>query len=422
MSLKAIAKELGLSVTTVSRALNGYDDVSAETRARVEAEAQRRGYRPNTFARRLKMGKIDAVGLVFPVHPVPLNNSVFMDMVGEISHELARHEIDLLLIADDDLADKHSYMRMVQSRRVDALIVAHTLDHDPRLEQLQAAGFPFPALGRSQLPQPYAWFDFDNYAGTYQATRWLIEKGHQRIALLGESNNRHSSPSAAGYRTRCGKPDFPANGCAPCLPSRRVGYATTQELLPAAAAHGHHYRLQHPRRRRSDGPAQMGRLTGENAVSLVVYDGLPQDSIVDIDVAAVIQSTRQGVGKQIADMVRQLINGDDIDTLQVLWQPEFSVPDGLITRKFQTRSQIRNVLVCIRNVSDQNSGHPDDRRCPMQDAIFRLESNTVDVVLKPTRSPKFLLGPHLQHFSPQDVLSIARPVANGRLDVDSPSR
>jgi LacI family transcriptional regulator len=47
-----------------------------------------------------------------------------------------------MLIADDDLADKHSYMRMVQSRRVDALIVAHTLDHDPRLEQLQAAGFP----------------------------------------------------------------------------------------------------------------------------------------------------------------------------------------------------------------------------------------------------------------------------------------
>ena len=43
MSLKAIAKELGLSVTTVSRALNGYDDVSRETRARVEAEAQRRG-------------------------------------------------------------------------------------------------------------------------------------------------------------------------------------------------------------------------------------------------------------------------------------------------------------------------------------------------------------------------------------------
>ncbi|MGC9567292.1 LacI family DNA-binding transcriptional regulator, partial [Klebsiella pneumoniae] len=61
MSLKAIAKQLGISVTTVSRALNGYDDVSQETRARVEAEAQRRGYRPNTFARRLKMGTIVVV-------------------------------------------------------------------------------------------------------------------------------------------------------------------------------------------------------------------------------------------------------------------------------------------------------------------------------------------------------------------------
>jgi LacI family transcriptional regulator len=48
-------------------------------------------------------------------------------------------------------------------------------------------------------------------------------------------------------------------------------------------------------------------------VSLVVYDGLPQDSIVDI---AVIQSTRQGVGKQIADMVRQLINGDDMSSFR----------------------------------------------------------------------------------------------------------
>ncbi|EKT4176378.1 LacI family DNA-binding transcriptional regulator [Escherichia coli] len=54
MSLKAIAAELGISVTTVSRALGGFSDVSASTRARVEAEARRRGYRPNTLARRLK--------------------------------------------------------------------------------------------------------------------------------------------------------------------------------------------------------------------------------------------------------------------------------------------------------------------------------------------------------------------------------
>lgn len=326
MSLKAIAKELQLSVTTVSRALNGYDDVSRETRARVEAEAQRRGYRPNTFARRLKMGKIDAVGLVFPVRPAPLSNSVFMEMVGEISHELACYEIDLLLMADDDEADKHGFMRMVQSRRVDTLIVAHTLDHDPRLEQLQRAGFPFLALGRSQLPRPYAWFDFDNYAGTYQATRHLIAQGHQRIALLSERNNQaFITQRRNGYLDALREAGLSDAWLRVVPPSRRAGYNETQALLalpepPTAIVtdcntHG-------------DGAAMalsyMGRLEGDNRVALIVYDGLPQDSIVETDVAAVIQSTRQGVGKQIAAMVRQLIAGEDLSQLQVLWQPEFT--------------------------------------------------------------------------------------------------
>lgn len=325
MSLKSIAKDLGLSVTTVSRALNGYDDVADETRARVEAEAKRRGYRPNTLARRLKMGKIDAVGLVFPVHPQPLNNSVFMDMVGEISRELACHEIDLLLIADDDLADKHSYMRLIQGRRVDALIVAHTLEHDPRLEELQEAGFPFLALGRSQLTKPYAWFDFDNYAGTYQATSHLIASGHTRIALLGEHNSQaFITQRRQGFLDALSEHGLSTAWLRALPPSRRAGYQQTLELLalpepPTAIltdcnTHG-------------DGAAmalaQLNRLSGDARVALVVYDGLPTDSIVTTDVGAVIQSTREGVGVQIAAMIQRLIAGDDIRQLQVLWQPEF---------------------------------------------------------------------------------------------------
>ena len=293
MSLKAIAKQLGISVTTVSRALNGYDDVSQETRARVEAEAQRRGYRPNTFARRLKMGTIDAVGLVFPVRPAPLNNNVFLEMVGEISHELARHDIDLLLIADDEQADKHGYMRMVQ--------------------------------GRSRLAQPYAWFDFDNYAGTCRATRHLIQQGHQRIALLGENNNQaFILQRRNGYLDALREAGLSDAWLRSVPATRRGGYQATLELL----------RLPEPPtaiitdcNTHGDGAAMalahLGRLTGDNRVALVVYDGLPQDSIIETDVAAVIQSTRQGVGRQIADMVRRLIAGEDLATLQVLWQPEF---------------------------------------------------------------------------------------------------
>lgn len=76
MSLKTIANNLGLSVAAVSRALNGHRDISDATRQRIQEEATRIGYRPNTHARRLKMGKSNAVGLVYP-YASSLSNDIF---------------------------------------------------------------------------------------------------------------------------------------------------------------------------------------------------------------------------------------------------------------------------------------------------------------------------------------------------------
>ncbi|WOA52212.1 LacI family DNA-binding transcriptional regulator [Dickeya solani] len=326
MSLKQIAKTLGLSVTTVSRALNGYDDVAAETRLRVEDEARRLGYRPNTFARRLKMGRIDAVGLVFPLQPAPLSNTTFMEMVAEISHELSKQEIDLLLIADEEQADHPAFLRMIESRRVDALIVAHTLQQDSRLQYLQSIRFPFLALGRSDLSAPYAWFDFDNQAGAALATRHLIALGHRHIAFLGEHH-----PQSFIVQRRAGYLDaLAAAGIArrdellrQIAPSRREGYQTTRQWLALP---------QPPTAIVVDGSTQgegaalalrdSGRLQGEQAVSLIVYDGLPADSLVEIPVTAITQATRVEVGQQIADMVFRLLAGDAPASLQALWQPQ----------------------------------------------------------------------------------------------------
>ena len=326
MSLKAIAAELGISVTTVSRALGGFSDVSAETRMRVEMEAQRRGYRPNTQARRLKTGKIDAVGFVFPDHAVPFNSSVFMDMVSCISRELAKHDIDLLLIADDEGADSHSYMRLVKSRRVDALIVAHTLDNDPRLIHLLEAGIPFLALGKVLSGLPCAWFDFDNHAGTWHATQHLIALGHQRIALLSEDSSRaYVMARRQGWRDALSLHSLPETWLRLITPTRRAGYQAVNELmslpLPPTA-------IITDSDLSGDGAATSlllsDHLYGEHAVSLVVYDGLPQDSIIELDVAAVLQSTRERVGRQVADMIRKLITDVSPETLPVLWQPDFN--------------------------------------------------------------------------------------------------
>lgn len=154
MSLKTIANNLGLSVAAVSRALNGHHDISDATRQRIQEEAERIGYRPNTHARRLKMGKSNAVGLVYP-YASSLSNDIFFEMIGAISRKLAQHEVDFLLLADEQDACQGA-ARLIASRRIDALIVAHTCEQDARLTLLQRHNVPFLALGRSQLPQPYA--------------------------------------------------------------------------------------------------------------------------------------------------------------------------------------------------------------------------------------------------------------------------
>lgn len=327
MSLKAIAKELGISITTVSRALNGYSDVAEQTRLKVEATAQRLGYRPNAFARRLKMGKIDAVGLIYP-YQASLNNDIFFNTIGAISQELSLRDIDLLLIADDDHANQPGLLRMLESCRIDAMIVAHTRSDDSRLKLLQSRGFPFLALGRSNLPHPYAWFDFDNYQGTRQATEHLLALGHRRIALLSEDNDQtFILQRRQGYRDA-----LQSAGLSPdtylCLtePTRRSGYQTMQTLLerpdaPTAVVsdcntHG-------------EGAAialhEQNRLTGPAALSLVVYDGLPADTVVDVQASAILQSSRAQVGAQIARMTVDLMSGIPTEQLQVLWQPSLFI-------------------------------------------------------------------------------------------------
>jgi LacI family transcriptional regulator len=185
MSLKAIASVLGLSVTTVSRALNGYEDVAKQTRQRVEEEAQRRGYRPNVAARRLKTGRANAVGLVYPMSAPPLSDTHFNKILVALDQRLSHYDIDLLLLTDKPHDGQRSLIRMLRSRAVDAIVVTHTSPHDERLLSLQQKGFNFLTLGRSDAQQDHAWFDVDNAAGSVLAVKHCLALGMQRIAWLG---------------------------------------------------------------------------------------------------------------------------------------------------------------------------------------------------------------------------------------------
>lgn len=186
MNLKELALKLGLSPTTVSRALNGYPEVNETTRERVMAAAKRHNYRPNLRAIRLATGRAMAIGHVIPVatkHEVV--NPIFADFIAGAGETYSRNGYDMILsiVADDD--EERAYRDLQARGTVDGIIVHAPRMKDRRLDLLAEIGLPFVVHGRATGTEaPYSWLDVNNRRAFQRATEFLLDLGHRRIALV----------------------------------------------------------------------------------------------------------------------------------------------------------------------------------------------------------------------------------------------
>jgi len=201
-SLKALAQRLGLSITTVSRALDNYPDVASATRERVHRAAREANYRPHSAARRLRKGMGETVAFVLPAQPGYFHEPVFADLLVAIGERLAAQHHDLILLAArPGLEEMATYRRLVESGRADAFILARTRRKDDRVAYLEAKGVPFICHGRTETKQPYAFVDGDGEAGFRALTSRLIGLGHRRIGYLSApSYLTFATLRAAGWR------------------------------------------------------------------------------------------------------------------------------------------------------------------------------------------------------------------------------
>jgi LacI family transcriptional regulator len=185
MNLRDLSTLLGLSQTTVSRALNGFPEVSEDTRARVRAAAEMHGYRPSAAARRLATGQSGTLGVVFPRERNLLGDLLFTEFLGGCVEQASDLGYDITLaMASGAQSEEHVYRRAVRSARVDAMILSSPLLADPRLELLRSLNMPFIVHGRTTSSIPYPFLDVDNEAAFLKAGKLLTDLGHQRIALL----------------------------------------------------------------------------------------------------------------------------------------------------------------------------------------------------------------------------------------------
>ncbi|MDE3080855.1 MAG: substrate-binding domain-containing protein [Paracoccaceae bacterium] len=186
MNLKELAQTLGLSPTTVSRALNGYPEVNEETRERVQAAAKRHHYQPNARAIRLATGRALAIGHVINVatkHEIV--NPIFADFIAGAGETYTRMGYELVLTVVNDAEEARAYRSFKARGTVDGVIVHAPRAADPRIELLNEIGLPFVVHGRATgAPEPYSWIDVNNRRAFRRAAEFLLDLGHRRIALV----------------------------------------------------------------------------------------------------------------------------------------------------------------------------------------------------------------------------------------------
>jgi len=202
VTLKDIAQKVGYSITTVSRALAGYDDVAETTRQLILKTAADMGYHPNITARRLQKQCTDTIGFIIPTHGPRFADPFFSELLAGIGNSAAEHELDLLVSTRAPGAEELKvYERMVRERRVDGLLVVRTRRQDQRIAYLVEHEFPFVAFGRSDLEVDFPYLDVDGEAGMRQLTQHLIDLGHRRIAYISAPLNlMFSSHRMKGYK------------------------------------------------------------------------------------------------------------------------------------------------------------------------------------------------------------------------------
>ena len=201
VTLKEVAKKSGMSVTTVSRALNGFDDVAAETKAFIQATANELGYTPNLNARRLKTQRADAIGLILPNENLRFSDPFFSELFSGIIEQCAIYGLELNVTTPTSSQNSEElYLKYLRSRRVDGFILVRLEREDQRVRLLQERDFPFVAFGRTDTASNFPYVDEDGAQGVRQAVDHLVELGHTRIAYIGEPEKLFKSHQrAVGY-------------------------------------------------------------------------------------------------------------------------------------------------------------------------------------------------------------------------------
>ena len=208
VTLEMVAKDAGVSPSTVSRILNGTATVSGEKKRAVDAAIKKLNFRPNPVARGLAGGRTLSIGVVTQTIDSPFYGEALRGIEDRLEPE---GYIPIFVSGHWDETDERNALEALLSRRVDGVIVlAGRLPN--RVLQQYAKSVPMVVVGRNLNGPRLFSLVFDNRAGGFLATRHLIECGHTRIAFIaGDPAHEDALDRQAGYREALEQAAIPFN-------------------------------------------------------------------------------------------------------------------------------------------------------------------------------------------------------------------
>jgi len=188
MNIKQLAKKLDLSITTVSRALSGYSDVSEKTRERVKKFAVKYNYSPNPYASVLASGRTKTVGYVLPIYGLntsALNQANFFQFISGMSDELLSESIQLqILLAKSEKEEIDSYKKLILEQKIENIVLQNIKTKDERIDLLNKHKVNYVAWGKTKSENKFSWVDLDNAGAIEVIVNYLIKKNHKHISYI----------------------------------------------------------------------------------------------------------------------------------------------------------------------------------------------------------------------------------------------
>jgi len=331
VTLKDVAQKVGRSVTTVSRALHDYDDVSPKTKAHVRQVANELGYTPNISAQRLQKQRTDTIGFVIPTYGPRFTDPFFSEFLAGIGNRAARLGYDILVsthpIGEEELV---SYRRKVRSYRVDGFVIVRTRRHDARIEYLCESNFPFVSFGRIEGDCFFPYVEVDNLVAMELIAKHLVGLGHQRIAYISAPEIlMFASVRLEGLRKAL-------NGLNAPLADELIivgdltqmgGFQQTEKLLdiqeiPTAIVASNDLMALGA----ISAAQKRGLMVGKD-IAIVGFDDIPQAELNHPSLTTIHQPIYK-IGTMVCEILVQLLRGEQIEEPQRLLAPSLIVRES----------------------------------------------------------------------------------------------